>query len=169
MATTLTGIVTKLAFHDTVLALGLACVAGVLALVAVALVSPEAQKTVRLLIRYRAEHKLASAEAFEIKQRIVAATCGKRWRRGEADQIRLTASIYPRTVLITQIMKINRQTASSQLPASTDPPSNGSPPTPNGPEPLWVVPNDISSAAGQADGRLEVHTSYPPKPVVTSR
>src|SRR5690242_11628850 len=54
----------------------LACVTSLLVALAI---SPEFQRTLRLWILHRPEHRLAAAESFAIRRRIRAATAGRRW------------------------------------------------------------------------------------------
>jgi len=100
----------KVVFHDSVLAFGLAALAGVLTLLAVVAVSTPAQETIRLWIRYRAEHKLAAAERFAVRHRLRAGTYGRRWTRGSAAQIRNSAAAYRSSdTNLPEIMRITRQ------------------------------------------------------------
>jgi hypothetical protein len=109
-AATGTGIAIKIIFHDSVLACEMAAVVGVLTVLGVFIVSAQAQETIRLWIRHRTEHRLAAAEAFEIKRRIRAATWGRRWTMRSAAQIRNNAATYPRPGSnLAEIMRITRQ------------------------------------------------------------
>jgi hypothetical protein len=65
----------RLLGHDAMLALGLAILAGLLTLLA----SAEPQHMNRTWIQHRAEARIAAAEAYRIRLRIRAATCGLRW------------------------------------------------------------------------------------------
>lgn len=117
-AATSAGIAVKMIFHETSAAWGMASLVGLLALLGVFAVSPEAQETLRLWISHRAEHRLAAAASFEIRRRIKAATCGKRWTRSSADDIRKAAATYNRTSInLPEIMRIIR----GETPAGAKP------------------------------------------------
>jgi hypothetical protein len=99
----------KMLFHDTQVALGMAGVVGTLALLGVCAVSSEAQKTLRLWIKHRAELMVARTERFKIRRLIKAAICGERWTKSGADEIRKAAAAYQRTdISLTEIMRITR-------------------------------------------------------------
>jgi hypothetical protein len=103
------GIAVKMIFHETAAAWGMACLVGLLTLLAVFVVSAEAQKTVRLWIRHRAEHRLAAAKSFEIRRQIQAATCGRRWTKSSADKVRKAAEAYDQiSTSLPEIMRITR-------------------------------------------------------------
>ncbi len=95
--------------HETAVAWGIACLVGLLTLLGVFAVSAEAQKTVRLWIRHRAEHRLAAAMSFETRRRVQAATCGRRWTKSSAGEIRKAAAAYDQIgISLPEIMRITR-------------------------------------------------------------
>lgn len=96
----------RLLGHGALLSLGLAGLAGLLTLLA----SPEVQRTIRTWIMYRAETRIAAAEAYRIRHQTRAATCGPRWTTAEATQIRNTAAtLNSHHSDLTEIMRITRQ------------------------------------------------------------
>lgn len=106
---TCAGIAFRLTFHDPGLAVGMATLVGTLALISVLLGSSEAQRTVRVWIRHRAEHRLAAADAFEVRRRIRTATCGRRWTEASAAKIRQDAAACERpSISLPEIMRITR-------------------------------------------------------------
>jgi hypothetical protein len=108
-AATGAGIAVRITFHDPALAWAIAGLAGLLTLLGIFVVSAEAQETIRVWIRHRAEHRLAAAEAFEIRRRIRAATCGKRWTARSAAKIRQDAAACERpSISLEEIMRITR-------------------------------------------------------------
>ena len=104
-----TGTAVRLILHEPALAWGMAGLVGLLALLGVFAVSAEAQATMRLWIRHRAEHRLAAVESFEIRRRIRAATSGRRWTQASATKIRQDAAECERpTTSLTEVMRITR-------------------------------------------------------------
>jgi hypothetical protein len=97
-------------FHHTAITWGMACLAGLLALVGVFAVSPEAQKTLRLWIRYRAEHRIAAATSYQIRRWTRAATCGRRWTKAGASDIRQAAAEFGKAQVVNlhEVMLISR-------------------------------------------------------------
>lgn len=124
----------RIIFHDSAFALGIAGLAGVLALLGVVAVSAPTQETIRLWIRHRAEHKLAAAERFAIMRRIRAGTGGRRWTKGSAAAIRSSAAAYTSPVAsLPEIMRITRQTdTTGASPGRAAPASGGSLPAASG-------------------------------------
>ena len=95
--------------HDPAAAVLLAAMSGLLALVIALLASPEVQKTARTWIRHRAEVRIAAAEAFDIRRRSRARTCGRRWSRAGAEQIRKAAAAPDQSrASLAEIMRITR-------------------------------------------------------------
>lgn len=112
-----TGVAFRLTFHEADLAIGMAALTGTFALFSVLLVSPEAQRTIRMWIRHRAEHRLAAAEAFEIRRRIRAATCGRRWSAASAVKIRQGAEACKRpNISLPKVMQITRTDSFAEVP-----------------------------------------------------
>jgi len=107
------GIITRMTFHSTATAWEIAGLAGLLALIAVFAVSSESQKTLRLWIRHRAEHRIAAATSFEIRRRARTATCGRRWTKASARDIRQAAATLraskaglPEVMMITRLDRL---------------------------------------------------------------
>jgi hypothetical protein len=99
----------RLTLHDTAAACVIAALAGLLALIGVFVVSPETQKTLRLWIRHRAEHRIAAATSFEIRRRAWAATRGRAWTRASANEIRQAgAKFNVSKVTLSEVMLITR-------------------------------------------------------------
>ena len=123
-----TAIASRLAFHAPEMVIGMAALTGMLALFGVLLVSAEAQKTIRTWIRYRTEHSLGAAEAYERRQRIRTATQGLRWTASTAASIRQDARAFecPSTNL-TDIMRINRRKNSTGPCHTQDHPNHSLP------------------------------------------
>jgi len=119
-ATVATGaaIATRMILHQTAITEGVAGLSGLLALIAVFAVSPETQKTLRLWIRYRAEHRIAAATSYQIRRRTRAATCGRRWTKEGANDIRQAAAEFslPQVSLheVMLISRIDRPVAAGQ-------------------------------------------------------
>lgn len=103
-------IATKMVFHQTAITWGMACLTGMLALIGVFAVSPEAQKTLRLWIRYRAEHRTAAATSYQIRRWTRAATCGRRWTKAGANDIRQAAAEFSKAQVVSlqEVMLISR-------------------------------------------------------------
>jgi hypothetical protein len=120
-ATVATGaaITTWMIFRQTAMTEGVAGLSGLLALIAVFAVSPETQKTLRLWIRYRAEHRIAAAKSYQIRRRTRAATCGRRWTKAGANDVRQAAAEFsePQVSLheVMLISRIDRPAAAEQL------------------------------------------------------
>jgi len=94
--------------HDATAALLLSIMSGMLALAVMLLASAEVQKTARTWIRYRAEARIAAAEASDIRRRSRARTYGRRWNRVDAEQIRQAAAQELPRASLAEIMRITR-------------------------------------------------------------
>lgn len=130
-ATVATGaaIATRMTFHQTAVTWGVAGLTGLLALIAVFAVSPEVQKTLRLWIRHRAEHQIAAATSYEIRRRSRAATCGRRWTKEGANDVRRAAVGFTKSeVSLREVMLISRI---DRLGAAGQQPDNGGHSSPN--------------------------------------
>jgi hypothetical protein len=149
-AATGSGIAARVTLHDTTTALLIAGLAGLLALIAVFAVSPECQKTLRLWIRHRAEHRIAGAKSFEIRRRARAATCGRRWTKDGAKEIReATVSSGSAAVDLSDVMRITRlyQRGTAEWRSQDG-----------------CVPASDASDNGSTHGSLEVLQGRAPKP-----
>jgi hypothetical protein len=102
-------IATRMVFHQTAITWGIACLTGLLTLIGVFAVSPEAQKTLRLWIRYRAEHRIAAATSFQIRRWTRAATSGRRLTKaGDSDIRRMAAEFSKPQVSLHEVMLLSR-------------------------------------------------------------
>lgn len=110
----------RLIFHDSAIAWAIAGPVGLLSLAAIVVASAEAQKTIRLWIRYRAEHRISAAEAFAVRRQISRATCGRHWTSAGASDIRNAAAAYGRPSGRPEIMRITRLGSSAEEPYGPD-------------------------------------------------
>lgn len=107
--TTISGwIAIRLIFHDSAIAWAIASLAGLFSFAAVVIASTEVQRTIRLWIYFRAEHRLSAAEAFVVRRQISRATCGRRWTSAGAADIRQAAAVYGRSSGLPEIMRLTR-------------------------------------------------------------
>jgi hypothetical protein len=108
-AATSAGIAAKLVLHDTAAAWAIASLAGLLTLIAIFAASSECQKTLRVWIRHRAEHRIAGAKSFEIRRRARVATSGPRWSKAGAREVRQAAASFRGSAVdLSDVMLITR-------------------------------------------------------------
>jgi hypothetical protein len=107
--TTISGwIAIRLIFHDSAIAWAIASLAGLFSFAAAVIASTEVQRTIRLWIYFRAEHRLSAAEAFLVRRQMSRATCGRRWTSAGAADIRQAAAAYGRSSGLPEIMRLTR-------------------------------------------------------------
>jgi hypothetical protein len=150
-ATVATGaaIATRTIFHQTAITEGIAALAGLLALVAVFAVSPETQKTLRMWIRYRAEHRIAAATSYQIRHWTRAAICGRRWTKAGANDIRQAAAEFSKPQVglheVMLISRIDRHTVAGQQQNDCEPSSSSGGNDTDARAPLEIVRNQAPS------------------------
>jgi len=106
---TSTGLAVHLISHSTGLACGLAALSGLLTLLTVAAASSEVHRTIRHWISSRPQILVASAESFERRRVIKAATAGRRWSVSSAERVRAAAAAYPlQTTSLREVLLLSR-------------------------------------------------------------
>jgi uncharacterized membrane protein YcjF (UPF0283 family) len=95
--------------HSVAAGWGVAGLTALLALAGVFAVAPESQQTLRLWIRYRAQHRMAAAISFSIRRQVRSVTCRSHGTKvGASDVTRAVAKVSWSTTELANLINITR-------------------------------------------------------------